>query len=100
MVNPENLRIPVWVGVSAGFRRPEHNVRMGGSIDRIAVAADIVCSVVDRKLFDRKYRIVDEPNRVPFFIRKQAGVVTIETFSKEPAEEVDAEFIDKVLEAR
>jgi len=31
---------------------------------------------------------------------KQAGVVTIKTFSKEPAEEVDTEFIDKVLEAR
>ena len=100
MINPENLRIPVWVGVSTNFRRPEHNVGTGGGIDCIAIAADVVCCVVHRKCFGQKYGVVDEFNRVSFFDCEEAGVIAIETFSKEPAEEVDTEFIYKVLEAR
>lgn len=62
MVNPENLRIPVWVSTGTDLRRVEHNVGVSPSVDRIAIAADIVCCVVHGKFFGRKHGVVDETN--------------------------------------
>lgn len=43
--------------------------------------------------------MIGNSNRVPFLVRKKAGVVAIEALFKEPAEEVDAELINKVLKS-
>ena len=50
VVDPEDLGIPVWVNASSILGRPEHNVGVGVGVDRIAVAADVVCCVVHGKL--------------------------------------------------
>ena len=51
MVDPENLRVPIWVGVVADLGRPEHNIWVSVSVDRIAIATDIVCCIVHRESF-------------------------------------------------
>ena len=51
MVDPENLRIPIWVGIVADLRRPEHNIWVSVSVDRIAIATDIVYRIVHRVSF-------------------------------------------------
>ena len=68
VVNPENLCIPVWVRAGTGLRRSEHNVGVGAGIDCIAITADVVRCKVYGKLFGRKYGVVDDSNRVSFFI--------------------------------
>jgi hypothetical protein len=98
VVNPKNLCIPVWVSAGTSFRRPEHNIGMNTGVNRITITTDVICCVVDGKLFGRKHGVVDKSNRVPFFIREKAGIVTVKAFVKEPAEEMDMEFVNKILE--
>ena len=51
IVYPKNLGIPVRVGARAILGRPENDVGTGGDVDYIAIAANIVCCVVDGELF-------------------------------------------------
>ena len=98
MIDSEDLHVPVWVSVRTNFRRPKHNIATGVGVDCIAITTDIVRSVVHGKLLRRKYGVVDDSNRVPFFVSKETGIIIIKAFSKKPAEEVDSEFGDEILE--
>ena len=100
MVNPKNLGVPIRVNAGASLWGPEHNVGVSAGVDRITVTADVVCRIIDRKLTGRKYGVIDDSDRVSFFICKEMGVIAVKTFVKDSAEKVDPEFIDKVLKAR
>jgi len=78
VVNPKDLGIPVWMGTRADLRRPEHDIAPSAGVDCIAITTDVICSVVHRKLFCRIDGVVDNSNRVPFFISKEARIVAIE----------------------
>lgn len=80
MVNSKDLRIPVRMSARVDLRRPKHNVATTAGIDCVAIATDVICSIVHGKLFCRVYGVVDDPNCVPFFISEEAGIVAIETF--------------------
>ena len=98
MIDSEDLCVPIWMGTSTNLWRLEHNIAASVGVDRIMIAADIVRSVVDRKLLCGKYGIVDNSNRIPFFICKKTGIIAVKAFPKESAEEMVAKFEDKILE--
>ena len=99
VINPKHLRIPVWMHVIAHFRCPNHDIGTAASFYCISVTANVVCCVVDRELLCRKNNIVDNSDQVSFVICKQMGVITIKALPKNPAEKVNPEFENKVLEA-
>lgn len=51
VINSEHLRIPVWMGTITYFGGSNHNIATAACVDCIPVTADVVCCVVDRKLF-------------------------------------------------
>ena len=60
VVNPKDLRIPVWVSVGADLRGTEHNIAVSASVDCITIMPDVICGVVHHKSFDRINEIVDD----------------------------------------
>ena len=100
VVNPQNLCVPKWVSTRANLRRPEHNVGVSGGVDHVAITPDVICGIVRRELLNRKHRVVDQSDRVPFFICEETRVITVKTLAKKPAEEMDAKLVDKILEHR
>ena len=62
MVNPKDLRIPVWVSVGADLRGTEHNIAVSASVDCIAITPDVVRGVVHHKSFDGINEIVEDSN--------------------------------------
>jgi len=80
MVDPEDLRVPVWVGVGTGLGRPKHDMATSAGVYCITIATDVVCGVVDRKLFCRKYGVVDNSNRIGLLIGEETGIIAIEAF--------------------
>ena len=99
MVNPKDLGIPICVSIATDLRRPEHDVRVSVRVNDIVITADVICCIVYQKLPCRKDSIVDDSNCVSLLICKGTGVITIKALAKEPAEKMNTEFTDKILEA-
>jgi len=100
MINPEHLRIPVGMSIVTHFGRPNHNIATVTGIYRIPVTADVIRRIVDRELFCQEDGIVDDPDGVSFSVRKETGIVVVEALPKKSAEDVNAEFEDKILGSR
>ena len=50
MIDPKNLGIPVWMGVTR-FRGPNHKVATAAGVYCVPVATDVIRRIVDRELF-------------------------------------------------
>jgi len=97
VVNSKDLGIPVRMSTRAGLRRSEHNITTCAGVYHVTIMAYIIGSVIHRKLFRCKNGVVDDSNRVPFLVSEVAGVITIQPFPQETAEEVNAKLGDKIL---
>lgn len=91
VINPKNLGIPVWMGITC-FRRSNHNITTVAGVYCIPVTADVVCCVVDGELFRRIDGVVNNPNRISFVVCKQGRVVAVKVLPKKSAEEVNTKF--------
>jgi len=80
MVNPKDLRIPVQMSAGVDLRRPKHNVATTIGVYCVEMAADVIYSIVYRKLVRWVCGVVDDLNCAPFFISEEAGIITIESF--------------------
>ena len=100
VVDPEDLRVPVRVSIGSNFGGPKHNEGAGIHIDGVAIASDVVGRVVHGELLCRIYSVVHNSDRVSFLVRKKAGIISIKTLTKKPAEEMNAELVDEILKTR
>ena len=70
VVDPKDLRIPVWVSVGSNFGGPKHNEGMGVRIDSIVIAPDVIGRIVHGELLCQQL----QPNIDNYCVNKLTNV--------------------------